>query len=88
MTSNHEYISISVHMFNIHSVGDFHGQRMFHGSILTRSIDVYTCCIELISKGVNLDYIYSYAHTVFVFTYTDVDMKVCLQCLKYTWLYP
>ena len=24
--SNHEYIS--VHMFNIHSVGDFHGQRM------------------------------------------------------------
>lgn len=27
--SNHEYISISVHMFNIHSVGDFHGQRMF-----------------------------------------------------------
>jgi len=28
--SNHEYIlyNISVHMFNIHSVGDFHGQRM------------------------------------------------------------
>ena len=40
------------------------------------------------SKSVNLDYIYSYAHTIFVFTYTDVDMKVCLQCWKYTWLYP